>query len=556
MARRRLFAVLLALSVALVPLRTVAQGQAAAPVALAALFPADTVGYLEIQLRPGDDQGPRLARLLGLLTDLAPDEEQWAWVRLAPRVARALALGAWARGDAVGVVGALAADDPGAVLSFVARASEDAVPDEPYGDVAIVRMGRNGGLYAAAVGSYLLAANDRAALTATVDRVRAGASAGPGLGGATGYRAATGRLPASRFVTGYLDGPGFAGWLASLTPAEGAPPPGAAPAPAAGAPGRQPPPGAAGMLPGGATGLASFGELMARGLANGVPDLPDELDRLRAGSLALSVTAAPEGLRLVVDTPVAWQATQQPASTEGALHFVPPGALAAGAGTNFAAALRPIVEGPSTIHEMLPPGVDWQADLLDWMDGEFGLALLPPSGGEGTAAVLPQVVALFEVRDPPSVEGKLRDLVRAVESAADLPFGEPVEERQGDVVVRRLPLSEDLNITWGYLGRWLFITTGTATTLVQGSAAGGLPASPTYSRLARALPSPNVGVYYADLAGLVSWLGGVMGDRFPLNGEGAERWRDLVGLLGGVAGTTGLPRDGWIESAAVLELHW
>jgi hypothetical protein len=216
MARRRIVAALLVLSLALVPLRTAAQAPPATPVALAALFPADTVGYLEVQLRPGDDQGPRLERLLRLLTNLAPDEEQWAWVQLVPRVARALAVGGWARGAESGIVAALAADDPGAILSLVTRLHGDTGPAEPYGDVSIVALSQSGVGYAAAVGGYLLAANDRAALTATIDRVRAGAAAGPGLGGATGYRAAASRLPASRFATGYLDGPGFAGWIDGL----------------------------------------------------------------------------------------------------------------------------------------------------------------------------------------------------------------------------------------------------------------------------------------------------------------------------------------------------
>ena len=112
MAHGRVMAVLLVLSLALMPLRAAAQAPPTAPGALAALFPADTTGDFEFQLRPGDDQGPRLERLLRLLTNLAPDDEQMAWVPLIPRIARTLAVGGWAHGDNVGVVAALAADDP------------------------------------------------------------------------------------------------------------------------------------------------------------------------------------------------------------------------------------------------------------------------------------------------------------------------------------------------------------------------------------------------------------------------------------------------------------
>ncbi|HZS01342.1 MAG TPA: DUF3352 domain-containing protein [Chloroflexota bacterium] len=567
MARRRWLAALLVLSLALVPLRTAAQAPPAAPVALAALYPADTLGYFELQLRPGDDQGPRLERLLRVLANQAPDEEPWAWVQLLPRVARALAVGLWLRGDDVGVVAALAADDPGALLGLLTRFQAGGAPAEPYGDVPIVGLSRSGMGYAAAVGGYLLAANDRAALTATIDRVRAGAAAGPGLGGADRYRAATERLPASRFVTGYLDGPGLAGWIDTLqdraaataldVPAGAAPSdaaPGTAPAPRERLPSARP----GGITLDGLAGSAGLLGTFSRVFAVGAPDLPEELDRLRAGSLALAVTAAPAGLRLVAETPAAWETRSLPASAAAALRFVPPNALLAVAGNNLAASARPTLEElPPSLTEALPPGLDLQADVLAWMDGEYGIALLPsPPGRAGPLAHFPEVIVLFEVRDPPAVEGKLRSLVRVLASAADRPGFEPVEERQGDVLVRRLPFGQGFNLTWGYLGRWLFLTSGAPGTLVQASAANGLPASPAYTRLARALPSPNVGVYYADAAELARWLGALVGDRFPLNAPGGDRWRELVDLLGDVAGTTGLARDGWIESAAVLELRW
>jgi hypothetical protein len=214
MTCRRLVAVLLVLGLALVPPRAAAQAPPAAPVALAALFPADTVGYLEVQLQPGGDQGPRLERLLRLLTEAALSEEQWAWLRLVPRLARALAVGVWLRGEEIGGVGVVAADDPRALLSLLGRAREGAPsPTEVYGDIPIYRMSRGGAFYLAAVHGYLVAAADRDALVATIDRVRAGAAAGPGLAAAPRYQAAAGRLPATRCATGYLDGAGLAGWL-------------------------------------------------------------------------------------------------------------------------------------------------------------------------------------------------------------------------------------------------------------------------------------------------------------------------------------------------------
>jgi hypothetical protein len=311
------------------------------------------------------------------------------------------------------------------------------------------------------------------------------------------------------------------------------------------------------MTPG-LAGLPSIGRLFSQGFASSGRDLPENLDLLRQGSLALGVTAAPEGLRFVVETPAAWQEAPAPASTGEALRFVPSGALFAGTGRDLAATAGPsVAEMRETLGQMLPAGIDLQADLLSWMDGEYGIAMLPsPPARGGRMGGFPEVVALFEVRDPPTVEAKLRDLVRRVAAAASLPSAEPVEERQGDVLVRRLPLAEDLSLTWGYLGRWLFITTGSSATLVQAAAGGGLPTSPTYTRLTRGLPSPHSNVYYFDLHGFVGWIGGMMGDRSPLGGADAARWHELLGLIGGLAAANGLPRDGWLETVALLEVRW
>ncbi|HEY7061593.1 MAG TPA: DUF3352 domain-containing protein [Chloroflexota bacterium] len=581
MTRRRLFAVLLVLSLALVPLRAAAQAPPPAPGALAALFPADTVVYAEMQLRPGGDQQPRLERLLGTLLDLAPDEEQMAWVRLVPRVASAFALGVWPQGDSIGVVGAIAADDPGALLSLILAAHKDAANGEPYGDVTIQTLGDSHSLYAAAVGRYLLAAMDRDALTATIDRVRAGAGASGGLGGTSNYQAAVGRLPASRFATAYLDGPSLARWLdARMAEADAGTPgstgatvtpglaPGALPAealppglPSATGPSGTPERPASRSVTPGVVPLSSLASVFAmgsaftHGLSSAGGDASSGLDALRAGSLAFAATAAPEGLRLVVEAPAAMERTPRSASTGEALHFVPQNALFAAAGHDLASQLRPaLADLPPGTLDQLPGGIDLQADVLDWLDGEYGIALMPPRPDSATGA-FPEITLLFEVRDPPTVEGKLRKLVQAIPADANVPR-EPIEDREGDVQVRRLPIGDRLALTWGYIGRWLFLTTGTSAPLVQASAAGGLPASPAYAHVASTLPSPNSGVLYANLPAFIDWLGAFTDGRFPPGGDDGARWRDLLGLLGTAAAGNGLARDGWLETVAVLEVRW
>jgi hypothetical protein len=208
------------------------------------------------------------------------------------------------------------------------------------------------------------------------------------------------------------------------------------------------------------------------------------------------------------------------------------------------------------LEEALPPGLDLNADLLDWMDGELGLTVLAPeAAGRGFADLpLPTVALLFEVRDPAQPDDGLRHLAAVAERAGWLPSGVPREEEQAGLPVRRLPLFEGLELTWGALGSWFFVTTGSAALLASAAAEGGLAASPAYARLVRALPSPNTGIVYVQVGDTVRWLESLDGGplaRVPAN----ERWwRPLVARLGALVLTSSLPRDGWLEQVSVLEV--
>jgi len=202
-------------------------------------------------------------------------------------------------------------------------------------------------------------------------------------------------------------------------------------------------------------------------------------------------------------------------------------------------------------------GLDWQSDLFDWMDGEWGLAVAPPEPGAPRLGdfPLPGATLLFEVADPPTVEGKLRNLARVAASQGLVPSGEPREERQGDVQVRRLTVFDEVELTWGYLGRWLFISTGSSAPLARALAGGGLATSPAYTRVARYLPRPNTGVAYADIPGAVRWLESL--DAGPLGRmPDAERWwRPLLTRMGTLASAAGVPRDAWQETVVMLEVQ-
>jgi hypothetical protein len=241
-------------------------------------------------------------------------------------------------------------------------------------------------------------------------------------------------------------------------------------------------------------------------------------------------------------------------STAAALQLVPPDALLAIAGHGLGPQIAAGLERVSAGGEMLAvPGVDWRRDVLDWLDGEWGLAIWPPEpGSRGLGGfVLPGIGLFAEVRDPPQVEARLRYLASLAVQHRVVP-GEPTEERQGETVVRRLAIAEGLELTWGYFGRWLFLTTSSSRPLARAASAGGL--EPTYARLARQLPRPNTGVVYFAIADTLRWLDSLDGS--PLRGVAQYDawWRPLVSPLRTFALATGLPRDGWIEQVAVLEI--
>ncbi len=538
MAGMRLVTVALALLVALAPRSGVAQTPRAAPAPLVDLFPADTVAYVEIQLRTGDGKGAPLDRLLAnLLGQPALAAHAGPWGML-PQLARAAALGVAAEDDEVRVVAALAADDPALLLGLLQRAELPARPVEPYAGLPVYAVEGEHSFFLAATSAYLLAANDRDALAAALDRALAGASAPPGLAANPRYRAAISRLPANRIVTGYVDGENLVAWLEA-----GGPRPTRAVLP------RETPP----LLPG-----VPGAEQGLRGPAEPAQQtaVQTALGAFESGGLALAVQAVPEGLRTVLVVPSVGE-SETPPSTSAALGRVPADALVAAAGRGIGPRLEEaLAQSELPLDELLPPDFDLNADLLDWLDGEYGVALLAPDAASPALGgfPLPTVALLFEVRDPAQVDASLRHLAALAEQAGWLPDGTPREEQEAGVAVRRLPLFEGLELTWGALGSWVFVTTGAAAPLAEAAAAGGLAATPTYARLVRSLPTPNSGVFYVQVGDTLRWVDSL--EEGPLAEVPADErwWRPLAARLGALVMATGLPRGGWLEQVSVLQV--
>jgi len=533
MAGMRLGTLVLALLVALAPQAGGAQIPRAAPAPLVDLFPADTIGYLEIQLRSGDGKGAPLDRLLADLLgqpELAAQAGPWAML---PQLARAAALGVAAEGENVHVMGVLAADNPATLRTLVLAAAPGARQVETYAGVPVYAIEGRHTTFLAATSAYLIAANDRDALAGVLDRARAGPSAPPGLAASPRYRTTIGRLPASRVVTGYVDSENLLTWLGERgAQREGAPFPRNVPA---APPGLDVP-----ITPARQTGLQ-------RALA-----------AFESDGLGLAVQTVPEGLRAVLVQPAPDEraAPAQP-SASAALGLVPADALVAVTSQGLGPLLREaLARSAERLEELLPPGLDLNADLFDWMDGELGLTLLAP---EVAAHVvddipLPTIALLFEVRDPAQPDDGLRHLAAVAERAGWLPSGVPREEQQAGLPVRRLPLVEGLELTWGALGSWFFVTTGSAAPLASAAADGGLAASPAYARLVRELPSPNTGIVYVQVGDTVRWVDSLEDDPLARLPADERWWRPLVARLGAFVLTSGLPRDGWLEQVSILEV--
>ena len=551
MARFRAVVVLLAFSLALAPLPGAAQAPRPAAASAIDLFPDDAFGYLEVQLRAEGEQGQRLDRLVRGILGQPELEARWAWLELIPLLVRTAAVGAYPRGETVEWLAALGTDEPAALLSLVLLSRRENAPRavEAYGGSGLYEFEGNTPVYMAAASRYLLLAGSRDALAAGIDRARAGAGAPPGLATAPDYRTATARLPAARIATGYFYGAGLARWIGSDDPAaaaerlrspRGTPPP-------------ELPPGEPQRGPRGAPPELPLGAPPRAGLSPAMTQLAG-----MAGALALTFEA--DGLRAVVVSREAGEGAvaRQIPSTDSALGLIPRDALLAVAGHGVGRAVsEQLARRAQPVELPSVPGLDWQADLLSWMDGEWGLAIAPPEPGAPRLGdfPLPGATLLFEVADPPTVEGKLRNLARVAASQGLVPSGEPREEREGDVQVRRLAIFEGVELTWGYLGRWLFISTGSSAPLARAQAAGGLVASPEYARVARYLPRPNTGVAYVNIPGAVRWLESL--DAGPLTRIPADErwWRPLLARMGVLATAAGVPRDAWQESVVMLEVQ-
>jgi hypothetical protein len=279
---------------------------------------------------------------------------------------------------------------------------------------------------------------------------------------------------------------------------------------------------------------------------------------LEQGGVALAVSAVPEGLRTVYVQPATVERPSAYTPSSGAaLQITPANALFAMTGSGLGLQLMAALEQSNApLDQILPPGIDLGRDLFGWMDGEYGLAVLPPEGASSSVGglPLPKIALLVQTSDPGAASAGLQQLALLL-MGSGVASGAPRQEQQGGLTVQRLPLFEELELTWGSMGGWMFLTSGSAAPLAGAAASGGLSAAPDYARLARQLPSPNTGVSYLRIDETVRWQASLEGSPLGQLDEDAAWLLTLAERLGSLVMASGLPRGGWLEQVSILQVR-
>jgi hypothetical protein len=149
-------------------------------------------------------------------------------------------------------------------------------------------------------------------------------------------------------------------------------------------------------------------------------------------------------------------------------------------------------------------GIDPDADVFDWMTGEFALYASPSSNDRGLLGPTGLGI-LVQARDPAVARSKLNKVLEAI-PAVD-PSIEMTQEEIGGVSFARIPLSQHYALYTQVVGDWLLVASDdrvAADTLAGVRGDGGLQAE-TEARLVRApLPDPMQFYGYVNMPELAA----------------------------------------------------
>jgi hypothetical protein len=278
-----------------------------------------------------------------------------------------------------------------------------------------------------------------------------------------------------------------------------------------------------GALPGGAVACAFFNigdliEVGLQGFEEGLEtpglDLPskttDQLEAFQAVGLALDLTR--EGIQFdfaaTFDpdalSPEMLDSLQAKASANRILKRVPDDALGFLSGQNLAAvwksALASLKEAPDVEQQLGDfgdqMGLDLDEELLNWLPGEYAVALLE---AKGVADVPAGGFAVFEIDDREEAEDALEDILGAVKEFAYLEFNEQdIGGVEMQVVVD--PDSEGVILGYGFTDKHLVIGfTEDALAAAAGDDIGPIVADETFKKVQKHLPSKTGGYLYVNV---------------------------------------------------------
>jgi hypothetical protein len=192
------------------------------------------------------------------------------------------------------------------------------------------------------------------------------------------------------------------------------------------------------------------------------------------------------------------------ASANRILKRIPDGALAFLSGQNLAAAwksaLASLKEVPDVEQQLADLGdqlgLDLDEELLNWLPGEFAVALLE---AEGVEDVPVGSFAVFEIDNREEAEVALEDIVGALKEFAYLEFD---QEDIGDVEMQVVvdPDSEGIVLGYGFTDKHLIIGfTEDALEAAADDDVGPIADDETFRKVQRHLPSKTGGYVYINV---------------------------------------------------------
>ncbi|BAZ06307.1 DUF3352 domain-containing protein [Calothrix sp. NIES-3974] len=202
-------------------------------------------------------------------------------------------------------------------------------------------------------------------------------------------------------------------------------------------------------------------------------------------------------------------------------------------------------------------GLDFDKDILGWIDGEYGLFLYPTKGGF-LNTILPNFNAGFgfvvETQQPEVAKNTLNKLETLLKSVSGGALKVANRSIQGQPVTSwELEANQSL-----FAYSWL-----NPNTIMMGSGAGAIaelvpnPRSPlntayNFTTATNSLPKPNKGYFYMNMGSLLSWIYGFVPAEFHAN-QDFRTFKEAIGSVYSLSTTASqIPNGEQFDSLIVL----